>query len=192
MKKTLNYILVGLVLIALFGVGYLGYTLYPAQHPCPTTSQDTLYIHDTIPHYIPDTIPYYIVKHDTIVYTDTIPAVVDTAAILRNFYAEYTYTRTWTDSLLTATIKDVISQNTPIENIFTYKILRPQTIVTNITNNYFYGKYIIAGLDVPMRDVKYVNIDVMFVTRRWYAGAGYNIYLNSPTIKAGATLFKLK
>ena len=192
MKKTLNYILVGLVLIALFGVGYLGYTIYPRQHPCPTTQTDTIYVYDTIPHYIPDTIPYYVVVRDTIFYPDTIPAVVDTLSILKQFYASYYYTRTWEDSLLTATIKDVITENKPIDNIFTYKILRPQTIVTNITNNYSYGKYIIAGVDVPMKDIKYVNIDVMFVTKRWYTGVGYNIKLNSPTIKAGATLFKFK
>lgn len=192
MKNAATVILAVIVLIAFALTGYIGYTLYPKYHPCPITQTDTVYIHDTIPHLIPDTIPYYYAVHDTITYTDTIPAVVDTAAILKAFYGEYTYTRTWADSLLTVELRDVISQNKPIDNIFTYKILRPQTIVTNITNNYSYGKYIIAGVDIPMRDVKYANIEAMFVTRRWYAGVGYNISLNSPTVKGGITLFKFK
>lgn len=192
MKNAGTVILAIIVLIAFALTGYIGYTLYPKYNPCPEITSDTIYVHDTIPHYIPDTIPYYYAVHDTIMYPDTIPADVDTAAILRQFYAEYSYTRTWADSLLSVEIKDVISQNKPIDNIFTYKILRPQTVVTNITNNYSYGKYIIAGVDIPMKNVKYANIEAMFVTRRWYAGAGYNISLNSPTIKGGLTLFKFK
>lgn len=192
MKKTGSYILIGLVFLALAGLFYTGYTTYPKVNPCPQTARDTVYIRDTIVYYIPDTIPYYDIHLDTITHNDTIPIEIDTSAILKDYFAKHYYTRTWEDTLLTVTLQDVISQNTPTSNIFTYKILRPQTIVTNITNNYSYGKYLIAGVDIPMRDVKYANIDVMFVTRRWYAGAGYNISLNSPTIKGGITLFKFK
>jgi|WetSurSiteA1Bulk_404760.scaffolds.fasta_scaffold03812_2 hypothetical protein len=192
MKKTLNYIVVGLVLLALAGIFFAGYSVYPKVNKCPQTARDTVYVRDTTIYYIKDTIPYYDIHRDTVIYNDTIPVNIDTSAILEDYFAFHYFTRTWTDSLLTVTLTDVVSRNSLLDNTFAYTILRPQQVINNVINNYSYGKYIIAGVDVPMKDIKYVNIDVMFVTRRWYAGVGYNIYLNSPTLKAGATLFKFK
>lgn len=191
MKNAGTIILALIVLIAFALTAYIGYSTYPKLRPCPEASVDTVYVWDTVTYLIPDTIPYYIIKHDTIYYTDTIPADVDTAAILRQFYAEHTYTRTWQDSLLSVTLKDVISQNTPVSNVFTYKILRPQTVITNVTNNYSYGRYITLGADIPLRDLKYVNLEALYITPRWYAGVGYNAGLKSPTIKVGAPILKL-
>jgi hypothetical protein len=191
MKNAGTVILAIIVLVAFALTAYIGYTTYPKLRPCPEASVDTVFVWDTVTYLIPDTIPYYIVGKDSIVY-DTIPSVVDTAAILKQFYAKYYYTRTWTDSLLTVTLKDVISQNTPIENAFTYKILRPQTLITNVTNNYSYGRYITAGVDVPLRNIKYLNIEAMYVTGKWYAGVGYNAAQNTPTIKGGLTLYRFK
>lgn len=191
--KTLKNILLGILIAVLLLLGgWAGYKIYPAYHPCPDISSDTIYVYDTILHYIPDTIPYYIVKRDTIIYRDTVFKDIDTAEILKDYYALHHYTRNWEDSLLTVTLKDVITENKPIDNVFTYKLLKPQTIVNNVINTYSYSRYVTIGMDIPLKDIKYVNIELLYVTKRFYGGIGYNPNLNSLTAKGGITMFKMK
>ena len=150
MKKTGSYILIGLVLLALAGVFYAGYTVYPKVKPCPQILHDTVYVKDTTVHYIRDTIPYYIVRLDTIIHYDTIPMDVDTAEILRDYFAMKSFTRTWTDSLLTVTLKDVVSRNSFVDNTFSYTILRPQQVINNIIN-ISPPRYLIVGAGMPLK-----------------------------------------
>ena len=192
--RTRDYILVGLVLLALLGCGYFGYTLYPKHNPCPQTASDTVYVYDTAWHTITDTVPWYIVKHDSIVYRDTVFKDVDTAEILKDYYAIHYYTRFWQDTLIAVTKHDVISKNDFISSELTYKLLKPVTIINNVINNVFYSRYITFGTDLPFKQVQHmnVNIDVMYVTSKYYLGVGYNSELNCPTIKGGVTIFKFK
>jgi len=187
-----NMVLGFLMAMLLFVGGWAGYKLYPTLHPCPEVSTDTVLVHDTVTHTIPDTIPYYIAGKDSIIY-DTVFKDVDTAAILKDYFAWHFYTRHWEDSLLSVTLHDVVSQNKFGGNEFTYKILRPQTVITNVVDN-SRSRYIIFGADIPFKTIDHmsVNVDAMFVTSRFYFGIGYNGELNCPTIKGGVTVARFK
>jgi hypothetical protein len=191
MGKTANYIVVGLVIIALLGCGYVGYTMYPRLNKCPDIASDTVVITDTVSYYIPDTIPYYLAGKDSIVY-DTLFRDVDTAAILKDYFAMHYYERSWQDSSLSVLIKDVISQNQPISNVFTYKILRPQTVIHNEYTDYAYGRYITAGMNFLLKDLDYTGIEINYISPNWNGGVGYNFGLEGMTVKVGGTLFKFK
>lgn len=182
------------VLFLLFAGVWVGYRIYPAQHPCPEITTDTVIVYDTIIHNIPDTIPYYIVKTDTIIYTDTVFKDIDTMAILKDYYAWHHYTRQWEDSLLSVELHDVVTQNRFGGNEFTYKILRPQTIITNVINNTRYSRYIIIGVDLPFKQVEHLNLnlDIMYVTDKYYFGTGYNTGLKCMTVKGGVNIFTFK
>jgi hypothetical protein len=119
---------------------------------------------------------------------------VDTAEILKDYYAEHHYTRLWQDTLIAITKRDVIAKNDFLSSDLTYKLLKPMTVINNtVTNNYF-SRYIIFGADIPFKQVEHmnINIDVMYVTNRYYFGIGYNSELNCPTIKGGMSAFKFK
>lgn len=192
--KSNDYIVVGLIILALLGVGYFGYTMYPKINKCPETASDTVYVHDTAWHTIQDTVPWYIVKYDSIIYRDTVFKDVDTTAILKDYYAIHYYTRLWQDTLIAVTKHDAISKNDFISSELTYKLLKPMTVINNVTNNNLYSRYIIFGVDLPFKQVKHmnINIDAMYVTSRYYLGVGYNSELNCPTVKGGITMFSFK
>jgi hypothetical protein len=190
MSKDLKNVLLGAAL-ALFLIAGIwgGYRLYPSLHPCNTQAPDTIYVHDTVFHYIPDTIPYYIVKLDSIVYRDTVFKDVDTAAILKDYYAPHYYERIWRDTALTVILKDVIAENKSIANTFTYQITRPQQIIIQ-QPEVTYSRYITFGAGLPFKNAKHMtlDLDLTFVTPKYYFGAGYNGELNCPSIKAGVTV----
>ena len=194
MKDSLKDILLGFVL-ALFLIAGVwgGYKLYPSLHPCNDTAPDTVFVFDTIDHHIPDTIPWYVVKLDTVIYRDTVFKDVDTAAILRDYYAPHYYERSWTDSLISVDLKDVIAENRSIDNIFTYKLIKPQQIIVN-EPPVIYSRYLTVGAGMPFKSIKdmNLNIDLVYVMPKWYIGIGYNSELNCPTIKGGATILKLR
>ena len=192
MNKTKDYIVIGLVILALLGVGYFGFTLYPKFNPCPEQYIDTLYIYDTVEHHIIDTVPYYIVKTDTVIYRDTVFKDVDTAEILKNYFALHVYERLWLDSTLKVTLMDTISQNKPQGNTFVYKLLKPQVVNNNVTNVYNYSKYLTVGLSTILKDLTYTGVEVDYVTSQWYGGVGYNMGMKGITVRAGGTIKKFK
>ena len=192
MKDTLKYALLVIITVALlFTGGWAGYKMYPTHHPCLTTS-DTVYVYDTIEHTILDTVPYYVVELDTIVYRDTVFKDVDTTEILKDYYALHYYTRTWEDSLLTVTLRDEISENKLMSNIFAYKLLRPQVIVENVVNNYSYTRYLLAGFGMSVTEQMFPDVSVTFVSRSWYGGAEYNIRDKSFALKGGMVIGRFK
>lgn len=191
MKSNGLYYLIGFFL--LLGVFFLmGYIFYSKVFKCPEYSPDTLYVYDTIIKEIPDTIPFYITKTDTVIYRDTVFKDVDTAEILKEYFALHVYERLWLDSLVKVTLHDTISQNKPQGNTFVYKILKPQVVNNNVTNVYNYLRYITGGVSVPLKDIKYTNIELNYVTHRWYGGIGYDFGLNGFSIRGGMTIKKLK
>ncbi len=79
-----------------------------------------------------------------------VPQDVDTAQILRDYFATYTYTQEVRDSAICANITDVISKNNIVKRDFTYKMLMPQTIKSttiNVKPNYksFFVGFTIGG-----------------------------------------------
>lgn len=199
MKKA-GIIIVIVALIALLaGAFWGGYKYYPKKNPCPEVVVDTFYVEDTTTHTIPDKPPEYIVKwRDRIVrdkaWIDSIVEAnrVDTANILADFYDLFIYERAWGDSLITVNLIDTISQNMPIGNIFTYKILRPQQIIQQ--NTYFntnYARYVYLGVDIPAT-VNSFNPELLYAFRRGYMGIGYQSNQKTISLKAGIILFQMR
>src|SRR5574343_101495 len=106
-----NSLITILSILLLTGAFVAGWKAYPKLYPCPEIQRDTIMIRDTIIHYIPDTVPWYIVKRDTVIVNHNIPTVVDTAAILADYYAIHYYTRNWQDSIVEITSEDAIAEN---------------------------------------------------------------------------------
>jgi hypothetical protein len=190
-KKYIWFLALAIVLVALSFIGGCQYhkkTFVPLM-----ASHDTIVVYDTITHHIIDKIPYYIVKRDSVVIRDTIPAIVDTVAILADYYNFHYYTRTWEDSLLYAQAEDVITENKFLDNVFTYKIKRSQMIINNIVDNTItYNKYVYFGLDVPIKNVDYINLEALYAMPKMYLGVGYSPQLKSVSLKAGVKLLQFK
>lgn len=189
MKK--NLIIGILLLLILGGTFFGGYKYYERMHPITHTT-DTVLIFDTVTHYIDHN--HYFVKVDTVLYPDSVlvPADVDTAKILRNYFAIYKYDRHWNDSIIEVNLTDTITQN-KIEgsDFLKYKILRPQTVVTNVTNINNYNSYIYASL---VTDVKFefTAINLNYIGKNYQFGIGYMPTNKTIVGSFGIPIIKLK
>jgi hypothetical protein len=191
--KYRNYLIGFVVLIALLLTSYIVGCQRGKKLVNPNIVTHTVILHDTTTHHIIDKVPYYIIKHDSIEVTDTFFTKVDTTVILKDYFSKHYYTRNWEDSLISVTMKDVISENKPIDNTFSYKILRDQVITTtNVDNSVHYQKYFTLGLDVPIKNVNYIELEGIYVWQKGYIGVGYSPQLKSFDIKLGGVLFKFK
>jgi hypothetical protein len=191
LEKASKYIIVFALLVIIAGAFIGGFSYRKKFYPCPESFTHTVILYDTIIHRIADTVPYYIVRYDSVTFRDTVFESVDTAAILKDYFAEHYYTRTFNDSLLSAEIKDVISRNSFGECKFSYRILRPQIInTTTVNNSVVYSKYILLGLDVQIKDYKFAEIEAMFAFKQGYFGLGFS--QKGLSVKVGGTLFKFK
>lgn len=185
-----NIIYTGLILLLLLLAFFGGYKYYPLRNPCPQIARDTVYVYDTVVHFIPDTVPFYIIRKDTVIVNHNIPADVDTAAILADYYAIHYYDRVWEDSLVKITLEDAITENRPLHNIFKYQLLNPQTIIENKIIENRYSSYLYAGLTVPVTKPEYMSIDLLAAGKKCYLGVGYSPGMKSFSVKGGVTLFK--
>jgi hypothetical protein len=177
------------VLILLIGFFCLGYRIHAKFNPCPEITTDTIYKVDTIERTIIDRIPYYIQRTDSVVYRDTVFKDVDTIAILTDYFAIHYFTQTWRDSLISASEEIAIAENSITDSRFTYKILRPQTVIQNIINEEARARSIYAGFSLPVAEPKYLELDAIVTYPRLYFGAGYSPGMKSITLKAGAKIF---
>jgi len=184
----------GFIVCVLAGFFYLGYRVYPKIKPCPEIASDTVYVYDTIVHVIKDTVPYYIVKWDTTIIKDTVYLDTDTAEIINRWLYTYeVYNRTWEDSLLYVNISDTIHQNTPVGNLFSYKILRPQQIIHNeYSSNLVYNSYLYIGFDLTIPDLKYTEIEAMYAWNNALVGIGYTPNYKIFSLKVAGPVLKFK
>ena len=161
---------------------------------CPEITTSIIIKHDTVTRTITDRFPYYVYKIDTVIYDHLIPADVDTTEILRNYFATYKYQRYWTaKDTLEVFLTDYISQNKPIDNVFRYKWLLPQTITnTVVDNSVHYSSYLYIGGSVPINNFKYSSIDLTLALPKWYVGAGYLPGVNAFSLKGGIKLVQFK
>jgi len=193
MTSKSNAWIVAIVVLLLFAaIFYFGYVMHGVWNPAPVPIHDTIYKIDTIEHHIISEYPYYISKTDTLIIRDTIPAIVDTAAILQLYYAFHVYERSWQDSSLKVTIRDVVSENKYFDSDFDYKILRAQEIINNTIVNYSYSKYIYAGLSIPAMNPEYASINAYGAFRRGLVGIGYIPYKNGLQLTAAIRLASFK
>lgn len=109
-----------------------------------------------------------------------VPAIVDTQAILRNYFAENIYSQTVSDSLFSATITDTIQQNRLKGRGFHYKITRKEIVQEKFK--------VFAGLNVGAGKNGFASLEpqVYILTKKDHLyGVGYNVIDNSVNIKAG-------
>jgi hypothetical protein len=170
----------------------LGYRTYPKLNPPPEQKIDTIRIYDTVLHEITNDVHHYKTKIDTVIFRDTVFRDVDTSEILKDYFAFYIYDRVWQDSLLTVVIKDTISQNKPIGNLFTYKILRPQEIITNVTNTYVYSRSLYIDFSIDIKKAENVNFGLSYAFSRYLIGIQYNPSLNTFGLKGGVRIAKFR
>lgn len=192
-KKNVVFILFGLTIFLMFTCFVSGCNYYKKRFVCPDPSiiTNTVLIHDTIIHEI--TANHYIQNTDTIIYTDTVFREVDTAMILKDYFAIHVYNRHWEDTLIKVDLKDTVTQNTFLGNKFKYEILRPQTIInTTVDNSVHYNKYLYVGLDIPFKNSENASIDVLFAFQKGYLGAGYLPLVKGFSLKTGVKIAKFK
>jgi hypothetical protein len=184
-------VLIALIVLLLGILG--GWNLHKILRPCPAIIHDTISIVDSVEIHIIDHAPFYVQHLDTILYPDTILQQVDTAKILKNYFALHIYDRDWKDTNIVITLRDTITQNKYLHNDFAYKILRPQTIINNTVDNYIiYNHYGFIGFTGVLKDYKQSSIDFIYAAPKLYLGVGYNPYINGVNFKAGIKLFKFK
>jgi hypothetical protein len=199
MKISSIYIAYAVVFVLMFGLTFIGGCKY-GKSRCPTITQDTIQVHDTIIHTIIDSVPYYVIHTDTIIQQVTLPSVIDTVAILQDYYATHVYDRQWygiegQDSLLSVTVKDYITQNKPIHNTFNYRILRPQTVINNsIDNSIHYNRYLYATISSPVYPLPKasINIGLAYAGPKAFMGVSYEPINKVVTAHLGIKLFTIK
>ena len=158
---------------------------------------DTIRIYDTIIHFIPDTVPFYIVRKDTVIINHNIPAIVDTAAILVDYYSIHYYTRDWydinqSDTLIHIRLEDAIMENMPIDNNFSYRYYKPQTVINNVVNNVSYSSYLYGTLILPVPDTKYASLGLSYASGRGLIGVGYMPFNKGVSLTGGFKLIRFK
>lgn len=192
MKEIKGYLIAtGVTLLLLAGLFYCGYRYYPLRNPPPIPDIDTVLVYDTVTHLIRDTVPYYIVRRDSVIKWREVPAIIDTMAILTDYYALHYFTREWQDSLLYAKSEDVISENQFIDNYFTYQIKRPQAIINN-DYSVNYSKYLYLGMSATFPELKYADLSLSYAFSGGYAGVGYYPFIKTVSLKWGINLHKFK
>lgn len=115
-------------------------------------------------------------KEDTIIYRD-VPAKVDTAAILKDYFAARTYTRTHIDTSLTIIIEDTISENKIGAWSLKYKITQPTTI-----NTYKPERRSILFVGAEFSQGVGINVGYLFKSNIMIDGA---FYPNNSSIRVG-------
>ena len=141
--KKISWILLGVaVIIIILQRACSGCAECDAETITETTI-DTVWT-DTIEREIEVDVPDY-VYHDTGT-TRWRDMLIDTMAILQDYFSRYYYVDTIGDSTFTAVIMDTVTQNRISSRRFIYKNLSPSTIVTNTTTLKPKRKLFVGGM----------------------------------------------
>lgn len=202
--KYRNYIIGFCLFLALLGTSYIfGCQRGKKIKKCPEIVTHTVIIHDTITYNIVDSFPYYIQGKEKIVYRDIgTYKIVDTAFILKDYFALHIINRTWEDSLLRVDISDYISENKPIHNNFEYKILRDQIIYnTTVDNSVNFARYAYFGVGLPcypfkanrdISNINYINLEFLYAYPKGFVKIGWQPYVEQISLSAGVKILKFK
>ena len=186
------------IIIVLAGAFFGGWKAYPYFRPC-LVERDTIRIYDTVEHHIRDTVPWYIVRKDTVIVNHNIPAIVDTNAILADYYNFHYYTRDWydidtakNDTLIHIRLDDAITENMPIDNNFSYRYYKPTQVINNVVNNVSYSSYLYGTLTLPIPDTKFASLGLSYASGRGLIGVGYMPFNKGVTVTGGFKLIRFK
>lgn len=190
-KKMQRRLIITGIILLLLGLAFWG-----GRRTCPgpqiETHTDTLYVYDTITKVI--TKDHYTETIDTIFYPDSIliPADVDTAAILADYYRTYKYDRSWGDSTISVNFSDYISRNRITRStLLNYKLLKPQSTIINTTNVLNYQKYINIGLRTDITFL-YPEFQASYIGPKFSYGLGYMPRQKALTVNFGYNILKFK
>lgn len=197
-----NLIIGSIVGLLLITTGFFGgWASHKTFKPCPVITSDTITIMDSTWYHIADSLinlpPREIIKwlpSDTIYMPGVeTPIVVDTAAILKNYFSVYKYTWLQQDSAINLVLTTTVTQNKPIKYDLRYKWLQPTTVINNnIDNSITYNRYISVGVGVPIKNLDYSSVEATYTYRKGYVGTMYIPRLKSFGIRAGVNLIKFK
>lgn len=190
MKRNITYIIIGLLLAFLGIIFYGGYRYGYSKKECPKIDTTYVYKYDTVWHYITK----YIIGKDSIIYDTTyLDKPIDTAYILRDYYAKHTYTRTFPSDTVSIIVMDTVTQNKFLGSVVKYKVNVPfTTINTTVDNSTTYDRYLYFGIDVPIKNLNYIELEGIYGTEKYYLGAGYTPQLKSFDVKLGTRIIKFK
>ena len=184
------------------GLSFVGGCQYHKKTFKPAVpSVDTVVVFDTVEHHIIDHFPYYITNTDSVIIRDTVIQSVDTAAILKDYFAIHYYTRVWEDTLVKVTIEDAISENRSISSNFKYNLLKPQTIINNsVDNSVTYNKYAYFGVFMPVfpfkvneiSNINYVGLEALMAYPKGYSRVSWQPYTKTFIFGTGVTIMKFK
>lgn len=198
-----NYLIQAGVFIIIFLLTFF----FGCQHGkkikvCPTITTTTITVHDTVPHEIPTYYPWYIKGDDSIVYVhDSIPIVIDSAEVIKDYYAQHYSSSQFEDSLLLVNESYMLTQNKYYPIDFKYKYKGATTIINNsVDNSTNYARYIYLGASLPVfpakantiSNINYIGLNGLYAFPKGYAEIIYQPYTKIFTLGAGVKLFKFK
>jgi len=163
----------------------------PFEKPITTTTIKTITKWDTIKTSIPIYVPKHSVKIIYLPDTDTVWRDIDTAAILKDYFATYVYFDTIENDSVSITIQDSITKNKIKNRKLDYWIKYPTVTITITKNNVIFinNRELYAGLGVgfTLNQLNHVSGDLTFKTKK---RALYNLGIGitndfSPLIKGG-------
>ena len=151
MKQNIKYLLLCVIAIILSGwVGYRCGYRYASENIQP----ELIPVHDTIPGKIPEPIVKY----------REVPARIDTAAILAEFYAEKRYHDTIINKpYLKIELLDLVSQNKLLDRTIVYDYQPPKV----------YSNALLVG---AMLGHRHQSLYLGYRRRTWEFRAGYDLY----------------
>lgn len=160
-KHVLSAVAALLILVMVF---FSGYKYYSHTHPI-TVSTDTILVYDTVVHEIPVT--QYVQKIDTVKIPEIKWDTIVIEKVVQDYYNTYRYDRSWSDSTVFVEFSDFISRNR-IESstLLSYKLLKPQTVITNTTTVNNYSSYLSVGSQLSY-DKRYFNVNLTYTSKKF-------------------------
>lgn len=166
MKKYIGNIQT-LLIIALIAVILLMRSCDRKSSPVePTVITKVEVKYDTIVKIVPEYVPKWYKKIEYSVDTLLVEKPIDTAAILKDYFATYVYEDVQRLDSLTLTIKDSVSQNKIASRSISYELLYQTKTITKET--YLNNREFYWGLDVKGRldQLNYVGGNILYKTKK--------------------------
>lgn len=156
-------------------------------------SKDTFEIVSSNTTYVKDTNTYrgvinnsYTNTYPTHIIDGSIPNVIDTNAILKSYFDTYVYSRTFSDTAITFTLIDTVSQNrfSHLSN-YKYTLKKPTTIITNTYSpKHKLHVYIGGRTNVGVNTISLTPTLGVITKSNWMFDVGYTP--NSKSFQIGA------
>ena len=179
MENRSKYLNIKNVIIAVLLLVILFLRWCTPKPDCPEIGKTTVVetieydtIRETTPEYIPVPGP---VQYDT----TYLERDIDTAAILRDYFASYHYSDTVTLDSVKVIIKDTVSQNKIKSRSLEYEILYPTKTITITNDRYINRREYYAGFGIAgsTNGFEFIGFDFIFKTKKdltYRASAGIN------------------